>query len=90
MRSNGELIEVRDELRTLNDQLETKVKDRTEELSAMHQQFWHASKLATVGEGSLRRVYHPGCHRYAFTLDRRRTLIALPALPYPKASPEAP
>jgi signal transduction histidine kinase len=50
MRSNGELIEVRDELRALNDQLETKVKDRTEELSAVLQQFWHASKLATVGE----------------------------------------
>ncbi|MCX6071007.1 MAG: response regulator, partial [Chloroflexi bacterium] len=50
MRSNLELIGVRDELRMLNDQLETKVKDRTEELSAMHQQLWHAAKLATVGE----------------------------------------
>ena len=50
VRSNVELIRVRDELRMLNDQLETKVKDRTEELSAMHQQLWHAAKLATVGE----------------------------------------
>jgi signal transduction histidine kinase len=50
MRSNVELIRVRDELRMLNDLLETKVKDRTEELSSMYQQLWHASKLATVGE----------------------------------------
>ncbi len=50
MRSNAELIRVRDELRMLNDLLETKVKDRTEELSSMYQQLWHAAKLATVGE----------------------------------------
>jgi len=50
MRSNVELIRVRDELRKLNDLLETKVKDRTEELSSMYQQLWHAAKLATVGE----------------------------------------
>jgi signal transduction histidine kinase len=50
MRSNLEIIGARDDLRTLNDQLETKVKDRTEELSAMHQQLWHAAKLATIGE----------------------------------------
>ncbi|MCX7039069.1 MAG: response regulator, partial [Spirochaetes bacterium] len=50
MRSNAELIRVRDELRMLNDLLETKVKDRTEELSSMYQQLWHTAKLATVGE----------------------------------------
>jgi signal transduction histidine kinase len=50
MRSNVELIRVRDELRMLNDVLETKVRDRTEELSSMYQQLWHAAKLATVGE----------------------------------------
>jgi len=50
VRSNVELIRVRDELRLLNDLLETKVKDRTEELSSMYQQLWHAAKLATVGE----------------------------------------
>ena len=50
MRSNVELIRVRDELRMLNDLLETKVKDRTAELSSMYQQLWHAVKLATVGE----------------------------------------
>lgn len=50
MRSNVELIRVRDELRLLNDLLETKVKDRTEELSSIYQQLWHAAKLATVGE----------------------------------------
>jgi two-component system sensor histidine kinase/response regulator len=50
MRSNLELIGARDELRGLNDKLEVKVKDRTDELSAAHQQLWHAAKLATVGE----------------------------------------
>lgn len=50
MRSNVELIRVRDELRTLNDLLETKVRDRTEELSSMYQHLWHTAKLATVGE----------------------------------------
>jgi hypothetical protein len=34
--------------------------------------------------GVLRRVAHPGCHRYTFSLDRRRAQVALPALPYPK------
>jgi two-component system sensor histidine kinase/response regulator len=57
VRSNVELIRVRDELRMLNDQLETNVKDRTEELArknreieAAYRQLWHTAKLATVGE----------------------------------------
>jgi two-component system sensor histidine kinase/response regulator len=56
-RSNAELQKARDELALVNGQLETKVRDRTEELarrnqeiSATYQQLWHSSKLATVGE----------------------------------------
>ena len=56
-RTNAELLRTRNELCRLNEQLETKVRDRTEELarrnqeiSAMYQQLWHAAKLAAVGE----------------------------------------
>ena len=56
-RGNAELQKARDELADLNEQLEGRVKDRTEELarknqeiSATYQQLWHSAKLATVGE----------------------------------------
>jgi signal transduction histidine kinase len=56
-RSNAELTRVRDELRALNELLESRVGQRTaelarrnQEISDMSQQLWHAAKLATVGE----------------------------------------
>lgn len=56
-RNNAELSRARGELGRLNAQLETKVRDRTEELArknreieATYQQLWHAAKLMTVGE----------------------------------------
>lgn len=42
---------------------------------------WLHRALQGIG---VRRVSHPGNLRYAFSLDRRRTLVSFPALPYPK------
>jgi len=56
-RGSAELQKARDELARLNVQLESRVKDRTEELarrnqeiSEAYQQLWQSAKLATLGE----------------------------------------
>ncbi len=48
----------------------------------------YVAALVRGAGGSLRTIRHPGCHRYAFSLDRRRSVVALPALPYPKRTGE--
>jgi signal transduction histidine kinase len=56
-RTNEELLKARNSLKELNEGLESKVNERTEELAkknreiaAMYQQLWQAAKLATMGE----------------------------------------
>jgi hypothetical protein len=52
---------------------------------------WLARALAAAG---IRRLHHPGNHRYLFRLgnraDRRSILVGLPSLPYPKLPDQPP